>query len=82
MPNSIDDVEFDSYQLQEFLAENIEEDFIILLKDTTRESEENGGNEYFSKLECLRLPLDLILLIDLILHYHLFIILFLVMNQN
>ena len=46
MPNSIDDVEFDSYQLQEFLAENIEEDFIILLKDPTRESE-NGGNEYF-----------------------------------
>ena len=49
MPNSIDDVEFDSYQLQEFLAENIEEDFIILLKDPTRESEENGGNEYFFK---------------------------------
>ncbi|RCK59611.1 hypothetical protein Cantr_07361 [Candida viswanathii] len=38
----------DPVLLQEYLVSNIEEDFIILLKDPTREDEENG-TEYFFK---------------------------------
>lgn len=38
----------DPVKLQEYLVGNIEEDFIILLKDPTREDEENG-TEYFFK---------------------------------
>ncbi|KAI3405576.1 hypothetical protein KGF56_001594 [Candida oxycetoniae] len=38
----------DPVVLQEYLAETIEEDFIILLKDPKRENEENG-KEYFFK---------------------------------
>ncbi|EMG48342.1 hypothetical protein SBY92_003252 [Candida maltosa Xu316] len=38
----------DPIKLEEYLVENIEEDFIILLKDPTREDEENG-TEYFFK---------------------------------
>lgn len=47
-PMHISSSTIDPYELQEFLAENIEEDFIILLKDPTRQTEENG-NEYFFK---------------------------------
>lgn len=71
----------DPVKLQEYLVGNIEEDFIILLKDPTREDEENG-TEYFFKGGFLHLLQVLIQEIVSINHYHLFMVLFQVMNKN